>query len=133
MERMLQRGVGCVSHSISYPNNNTICGKPQKSPSLEIREGCLRECADACTDTTYHLRVEEENMSQQDETGGFTGSLFELGLQFCVDGTKTLASTERFPEFTARSLEESVLDSEAFPVHECFDVEFRNHSGLYRE
>ncbi|KAG8198522.1 hypothetical protein JTE90_017387 [Oedothorax gibbosus] len=58
MERMLQ-SVGCVSQSVSYPNNNnTICENNKIFPSLEIVEGCSRECADACIETTYHVRVE---------------------------------------------------------------------------
>ncbi|KAG8176671.1 hypothetical protein JTE90_023676 [Oedothorax gibbosus] len=60
MERMLQI-FGCVPQSISYPNNNTICDDNrilEIFPSLEIVEGCSRECADACVETTYHLRVE---------------------------------------------------------------------------
>ncbi|KAG8198524.1 hypothetical protein JTE90_017389 [Oedothorax gibbosus] len=58
MERMLQ-SVGCVPQSVSYPNNNnTICDDIKIVPTLEILEGCSRECADACSETTYHLRVE---------------------------------------------------------------------------
>ncbi|KAG8175093.1 hypothetical protein JTE90_012044 [Oedothorax gibbosus] len=57
MERMLQ-SVGCVPQSISYPNNNTICDSIDIEPSLEIMEGCSRECAEACHETTYHMRVE---------------------------------------------------------------------------
>ncbi|KAG8186935.1 hypothetical protein JTE90_000405 [Oedothorax gibbosus] len=58
MERMLQ-SVGCVPQSISYPNNNTICNRSMdKDPSLEIMKGCSRECAEACHETTYHLRAE---------------------------------------------------------------------------
>ncbi|KAG8186933.1 hypothetical protein JTE90_000403 [Oedothorax gibbosus] len=57
MERMLQ-SVGCVPQSISYPNNNTICETRATVPSLEIMEGCSRECAEACHESTYHLRAE---------------------------------------------------------------------------
>ncbi|KAG8176675.1 hypothetical protein JTE90_023679 [Oedothorax gibbosus] len=57
MERMLQI-FGCVPQSISYPNTNTICDDYKIVPTPEIMEGCSRECADACSETTYHLRVE---------------------------------------------------------------------------
>ncbi|KAG8175643.1 hypothetical protein JTE90_009122 [Oedothorax gibbosus] len=87
MERSLQ-SFGCVPLGISYPNNNTLCNF-YGAPS-EIRDGCSRECADACTENTYHLRVEiqEEqslkcpaddiNCKQQDMMLFFSFNRFEV-------------------------------------------------------
>ncbi|KAG8180714.1 hypothetical protein JTE90_004673 [Oedothorax gibbosus] len=49
MERSFQ-SFGCYPQSTSYllNNNISICGNI-KVPTPEIKEGCLRECADACT------------------------------------------------------------------------------------
>ncbi|GFT25037.1 uncharacterized protein NPIL_490281 [Nephila pilipes] len=57
MESMMQ-STGCVAHSISYPNNYTICENKNSFPSNMIRQRCLLECSESCREVSYILRSE---------------------------------------------------------------------------
>ncbi|GFR27235.1 uncharacterized protein TNCT_311051 [Trichonephila clavata] len=70
MESMM-KSVGCISHSVSYPNNYTICEDKSSFPSDMIREKCMRECSESCREVSYILRSEiksdqSEKCSEED-------------------------------------------------------------------
>ncbi|GFY55329.1 uncharacterized protein TNIN_117371 [Trichonephila inaurata madagascariensis] len=104
MESMLKSS-GCIAHSVSYPNNYTICEDKSSFPSDMIREKCTRECSESCRKKDLYLnfifnRLELEMFVHEPKyesvemfsyIGGYMGMWLGISLIALFDFLETLA------------------------------------------